>query len=126
MYSKAIQKLRTEIENNKKTLFVQVVGEFLLQHLNNNHQDAEKVMAEDKTLLKSIEEMWKVAKTKKVGNCAGMTGEEGMAIVFKYFGIGTGVDTSIMATAPTVKIEKSVAVQKKSSVDFNVSLDDFL
>ena len=126
MYQQAVQKLRTEIEQGKNKQFVQVVGSFLLGHLEKYPQDANKIMVADKTITKSIDEMWKVATTKKVDNSAGMTGDEGMAIVFKYYGIGTAVDISVMSAAPTENIQKEIATPKKSEVDFDISLDDFL
>ena len=119
MYQKAVSKLKSEIGQSKDKQFVKVVGEFLLDHLNIYPQDAEKIMAVDKTIVKSVDEMWKVAGKIKVNNRAGMTGEEGMAIVFKYFGIETTVDVSVMTAAPAANAHKP-------EVDFDVNIDDFL
>lgn len=114
------------MEQNKKNLFAQVVGEFLIQHLAKNPHDAEKVVLSGKTIVNSIHEMQKVARGRQVDRMAGFTGEEGMAIVFEYFGIGTAVDVSVMDINHVAHTQKPVSVKKESKADFDVSLDDFI
>ena len=115
MIQNAIAKLKTEIEQSKNNQFVQVVGEFLLDHLNKFPQDAEKIMVIDKTVAKSIDELWRVARGRKVGNSAGMYGEEVMAIVFKYFGIESAVTIPVSAAAPVMKAERPDVTTKKNN-----------
>lgn len=120
MFEKALEKLDSEMGLNQDNSYIQVVGDFLLSHLNNNPEDAEKILAEDKTIAKSLDEMRNLASKKKVGNCAMFTPSEGFAIVLKYFGVESAVDISETTAVP---IKKEVV---KSKVDFDISLKDFL
>ena len=65
MLSKAIEKLQSEMTKNKTNPMIQVVGGFLLKHLENNPLDAEKIIIEDKTIGKSLDEMRKRSFEKK-------------------------------------------------------------
>jgi len=122
MYQEAVLKLKNEIEQNKNNPYIQVVGNFLLGHLESNHQDAEKIMTADKTIVKSLDEMRNVASKKKVGNCAVLTDQEGFAVVLQYFGIGSAVTILAPVAAPIVE----PTLKQKSKVDFDVNLNDFL
>lgn len=110
MLEQAKTKIRTEMEQNKDDSYIQVIGKYLLQHLDKHPEDAEKVAAEDKHISKSIEAMAAEAKKKQKNGRAMLTDEEGYAIVLKYFGIETA------APAP--------AAPEASA--FNVSLEDFM
>lgn len=119
MKQQAIEKIQGEMNGNGNNPYIQVVGNFLLQHLDGDQGAAEKILAKDKTIAKSLEAMRKAAEKKKVGNMAVLTDAEGFAVVLKYFGID-GQPVNVKASAvPPVKTEKP-------SDDFNVSLDDFL
>jgi hypothetical protein len=124
MLEKAIRKIETEMDQNKKNSYVQIVGGFLLQHLNNNPEAAEKMLQEGKTLVKSLDEMKKAAEKKRVGNCAVLTDEEGFAVVLQYF----GVDGKELVETPKDKnvVQFPAPAVKRSSVDFDVDLDDLL
>ena len=122
MYQQAVLKLKNEIEQSENP-YVQVVGKFLLGHLENHPEDAEKIIEDDKSIIKSLDEMRKVASKKKVENCAVLTDQEGFAIVLKYFGIGSAVTIPAPVAAT---VQKPVTTPKKSEVDFNINLDDFL
>ena len=117
MLTQAMEKLRSEITNCHNNPYVQVVGDFLLNHLEKHPQDAEKLLAADKTIGKSLDAMRKVAETKKVGNCAVLTDEEGFAVVLKYFGID-GISASVAKT--------SIHAPLKSDTGFKVRLEDLL
>jgi len=117
MIEKAVIKIRDEIEKNNNP-YVQVVGEFLLKYLNNHPEAAEKIMAEDKTIMKSLDEMRKVAEKNRVGNCAVLTDEEGFKVVLKYFGIEENVNTSSIGQATKTK--------KQPDIDFDIKLEDLL
>ena len=121
MVTKAITKIKTEMEQNKTNSYVHVVGGFLLQHLDTNPQDAEKVMAEGKTVAKSLDEMRKVAEKSKVGNCAVLTDQEGFEVILKYFGIDGAVPAPAQAPPP-------VATQPAATLDvvFDIKLEDLL
>lgn len=83
----AIKKLKEEIQKNSNNSYIQVVGNFLIGYLEQNPESAKSVLAEDKTIAKSLDEMRKEAEKKKVGNCAVLTDQEGFDVVLKYFGI---------------------------------------
>jgi hypothetical protein len=113
---KAIAKVKAEMEKENNP-YVKVVGQFLLQHLDKNPSDAEKIIITEKTILKSLDEMRKAAEKKKVGNCAVLTDEEGFTIVLKYYGIDgkpVAFESPVVAPVPV------------TSTKFDVKLDDFL
>ena len=115
----AIKKIKAEMKKEKNP-YVQIVGEFMLQQLDKYPEAAEKILATDKTILKSLEEMRKVAEKNKVGNCAVLSDAEGFAVVLKYFGIAgqpLAFDVPVMAPATTPIAPVT---------DFDVKLDDFL
>lgn len=122
MLEKAIGKIKSEM-NKENNPYVKVVGEFLLQYLNENPEAAEKILATDKSIVKSLTEMRKAAEKKKVGNCAVLTDQEGFGIVLKYFEIDAPAGQHIeCSTAPRV----AEPVKKESEIDFDVKLEDFL
>lgn len=121
MLDKAIEKIKSEMDQNKGNQYIQVVGDFLLQHLQDNPEVAEKIMTEGKTVAKSLDEMRKAAEKKKVGNCAVLTDREGFEIVFKYFGI---TSEKVKINIPETVVPDARPVAKRS--DFRVNLDDLL
>ena len=128
MLEQAIAKVRTEMTQEAANSYIQVVGEFLLQHLNSNQVAAEKIMNADKSIGKSLDEMRKVAgRKKKIGNCAVLTDQEGFAAVLKYFGIENVVNMQRPVDPAPAPAPVSAPVAKpKSAIDFNISLDDLL
>jgi hypothetical protein len=126
MIKDAINKINSEISQNRTNSYIQVVGEFLLQHLNTCPESAEKILVEGKTIGKSLDEMRKVAEKKKVGNCAVLTDQEGFAIVLKYYDINGNAPISIPLVKEAHTLVATKAPEKKASIDFDVSLDDFL
>lgn len=123
MLDKAVEKIKSEMNQNKGNSYIQVVGGFLLQHLHENPEVAEKILVEGKTLGKSLDKMRETAEKKKVGNCAVLTDQEGFEIVLKYFGITGG---SVKAGAPKVIIHSEREKPATKRAEFNVSLDDLL
>jgi hypothetical protein len=119
---KAISKIQSEIDQNKNNPYIQVVGGFLLMRLEENPDIADKILTDDKTIAKSLDEMRKAAEKKKVGNCAVLTDQEGFEVVLKYFGINSKV---VAAAVPSVEIRPEPASEKKVP-SFDVSLDDLL
>ncbi|UNC91677.1 Cas9 inhibitor AcrIIA9 family protein [Candidatus Contubernalis alkaliaceticus] len=110
---KALEKLKTEMDGDKNNKYVQVVGEFLIEYLNNNPQAAEQILAEGKTIKGSLVEMKEEARKHQVDGCGVLTDQEGFEVALKYFEIEQG--------APVVS-----KLVTKNSNDFDVSLDDFL
>jgi len=120
MFQNAISKIQTEINQNTSNQYIQVVGGFLLQHLNVNPELAEKIMATDKTIGKSLDEMRKVAEKQKVDTCAVLTDAEGFAVVMKYFGI----EVPVNAAAPIAPAPAEAPTAP--TVDFDIRLEDLL
>ncbi|AOZ91588.1 hypothetical protein [Paenibacillus crassostreae] len=125
MSVEAINKLNGEIAASNNP-YVQAVGSFLLQHINSNPQDAEKIMATDKTIIKSLDEMRKVAEKKKVGNCAVLSDQEGFAVVLNYFGIERASIASVASPSGVPVLVSPQAAQVVKTVSFDVNLDDLL
>ena len=118
----AISKIREEMTQNNANPYIQVVGGFLLQHLAKNPLDAEKILAVDKTIDKSLDEMRKQAEKKQVKQSAMFTPQEGFTIVMKYFGVDAIVPEAPLVSAPAPEL-----VEKKPATnDFDINLDDFL
>lgn len=119
MYQKAVDKLRAEMTDGNNNPYIQVVGAFLLQQLGASPGAAEKVMDQDKTILKSLEAMRKEAEKKKVGNCAVLTDQEGFDIVLKYFEIEPGPDAPVAQSATS-------APAPVLEPNFDITVDDLL
>lgn len=127
MLAKAIEKLKSEMTKNISDVYIQEIGGCLVHHLNQNPQDAEKILVSDKTIGKSLDEMRKTAMKKKSGNFAMFTPEEGFKIIMKYFGIVATAPTTAQASAP---IASAKVIQASSSGSqensFDIKLEDLL
>ncbi|WGV57810.1 hypothetical protein QIH01_20275 [Brevibacillus brevis] len=121
MLSDAISKLDTEINGSKDNPYIKVIGDFLIRHLETNPDDAEKIMAADKTIAKSLDAMKAEAKKKQRNGMAMLTDAEGFAIVLKYFGI-KGAPATVQVKPTPAPVVTEAAPRNK----FNVKLDDFL
>ena len=124
MLNDAIAKLKTEMEQNNTNSYIQVVGGVLLQHLEANPGSAEQILAQDKTIKKSLEEMKKEAKKHQCDGCAMLTDAEGCAVVLKYFGIKPAARVQTPAPAPA--LAPAAPVPENKSTGFNVRLEDLL
>lgn len=123
MQEAAIKKIKAEMEKDKDP-YVQVIGNLLLDHINMNPDNAEKILSEGKTITKSIDEMASIAKKKAVNGRAMLTDQEGFEIVLKYFGIEGKVTASSVVINPI--IQEQVKEKLKTAIDFDVNLDDLL
>ena len=110
---KAIEKLKTEMDQNKDNAYIQCVGEYLIEYVNRNPDKAAAFLTDDKTIAGSLQEMKETARKQAKNGCAVLTDEEGYKAVFKYFGIDS------LESAPAVTQAAS-----KSSLD--ISLDELL
>lgn len=122
----AIKKIQEEMEKNNNP-YIQAIGTFLLQHLKTNPVAADKIMTAEKTILKSLDEMKKVAEKKKVGNCAVLTDQEGFEIVLKYFGIDGAVEIPPIGdikSEPVITPVVAAAAPEKNELDFDIGYDD--
>lgn len=122
MLNKAIKKINDEIEKEKNP-YVKVIGEYLLKVIEDNEGAAEKIIAVDKTIMKSLDAMRKAAEKNKVGNMAMISDEEGFAIVLKYFEIKKEIKNDINNKKV---IDFKAKKEEKEEDIFNVSLDDYL
>lgn len=125
MLDKAIGKIKNEMDQNRSNQYIQVVGEFLLQHLQANPGEASKVMKEGKTIGNSLGAMRKVAEGKKVGNYAMLTPQEGFGAVLKFFNF-EGEPVVIDPPQNVVNKVEIVRAAEKKNTGFSVSLDDLL
>lgn len=116
----AIAKLKSEIEANKNNSYISVVGDFLVQHIQAYPEEAGKVLAEGKTIGKSLDAMRQEAEKKKNGNVAVLTDAEGFAVVLKYF------DMAPVSREAVIQHTVASSPKSKPIVDFDVRLEDLL
>lgn len=126
MKADAIAKIKAEIDGSKSNLYIKVVGDFLLRHLETDPEAAEKIMAADKTIAKSLDAMKAEAKKKQHNGMAMLTDAEGFTIVLKYFGIKGKPVVGSSPVAPPSDRAASAPAAKPAVPDFDVKLDDFL
>lgn len=115
MYEKAVEKITNEMNANENKPYVQVVGKYLLDHLANKHDHAEKLCAEEKTILKSLSVMRRYAESKRVENVAVLTDEEGFAVVLQYFGCWEGEPIEIPPEPERRPIPTTTTVKQATS-----------
>lgn len=131
MIEKAIAKIKSEMENNKDNGNVQFIGQFLLKQMEINKDAAVGILQEEKTILKSIDEMQKEALAKvkkKTGTqCIAMDPIEGLKIVMKYFAFEAIQDKILEIEVDQIKEDyKVVQTTKNNDVDFDIKLEDLL
>lgn len=115
MLKRAVDKIEAEMKDKKANAYAKAVGQLLLQHIIKNPSAAEKILAEDKSIIKSLEEMQKVAAKKKVGGVAVLSYEEGFEIVLQYYGLGPD----------NMPVHPSQAAAQQRSL-FDVKIEDLL
>lgn len=82
---KAIEKLQTEMNKNIGNSYIQVIGQFLTEHIQKNPNAAEFILSKDKSIKKSLDVMKTEAIKKAVNGFAMFTPNEGFEVVLKYF-----------------------------------------
>ncbi|WDL99716.1 Cas9 inhibitor AcrIIA9 family protein [Alicyclobacillus sp. ALC3] len=97
MFEKAVEKLTEEMTKNEKNPYVQMIGQYLMNHLEEYPEHAEQVLADGKTITKSLDAMRRFAETKRVGNMAAVSDADGYGIVLQYFGCWDGEPFEIPA-----------------------------
>ena len=97
MLDQAIAKLQAEMAANLNQPYVQIVGNYLLAHLEENPEHAESLAADDKSIMDSLNVMQRYASAKKVGNVAVLTDAQGFGIVLQYFDCWDGEPFEIPA-----------------------------
>ena len=125
MINEAITKINDEMEKENNP-YVKVIGEYLLGLIKNDETTAEKILDNDKSIMKSLEEMRKAAEKVKVGNMAMISDEEGFSIVLKYFGIEKSEPKVIDDIKAVNIIERKVDKEEASEDMLDISLDAYL
>jgi len=132
MIEKAIEKIKAEMEKNKDDGNVKVIGDFLLKQIEINKDAAAGILQEEKTILKSIDEMQKEALAKvkkKTGTqCIAMDPVEGFKIVMKYFSFEAVQDKILEVEINEIKETNDIKNEneKSNNIDFDINLDDLL
>lgn len=121
-YSEAVARIKAEMAE-KNNPYTRAVGNMLMKQLDTNPQGASKILAKDKTIAKSLDEMRKEAEKHRSGSCAVLTDEEGFAVVLKYYGIDGAVPAQPPAS-PAPQLPAAAPV--RPAIDFDISLDDLL
>lgn len=141
MLEKAIEKIKSEMEKAKDDLYISVIGEFLLQYINSNPEASDKILAKDKSIEKSLDEMKNIAKKKVSKGVAMLTDQEGFTIVLQYFGIidkpksSKGGDVKdwikcikqLMGMEPVLVIDETPVIadaKKAVDIDFDLDIED--
>ena len=126
MLNKAIEKIKSEVENNKKQ-YIKLIGDFIIDHLTKNPSDAEKVLNEDKTLVKAFNKVREAASKVQVNGCGIVSDADGFKIVLEYYEI-SGEPTNFN---PLQDKDNQVSEQKDNVIKlhnkrFDADLDDLL
>ncbi|MGN7457875.1 Cas9 inhibitor AcrIIA9 family protein [Paenibacillus pasadenensis] len=118
---KAIEKIKAEMASAKNEGYVKVIGEFLLQHLEADPSFAVHVLAESKSITRSLDSMRKAAEKQKVGNVAVLSDADGFAIVVKYFAEPVPAPATPAPAAPPAeaKPETPSAPEVEEDEDFD-------
>jgi hypothetical protein len=90
MFEEAVQKLENEMSKNESHPYIQLIGKFLLAHLEEKPEHAEQILAQDTSIAKSLETMGRFAQSKQHQGMAMVSEEQGYSIVLKYFGCWEG------------------------------------
>lgn len=121
----ARKKIQSEV-NGSNNPYIKVVGEFLIELIEENINAAEAIMRDGKSIKGSLEKMKKVARSKAVGGCAVIDDVEGFKIVKDYYGIKDVGAREIKV----VKTEKKVSMNEykieKQHGALELDLDDLL
>lgn len=121
----AVKKLQDEITGSQNNPYIQVIGNFLIQHVQANPECVEKIMEKGKSISKSLEAMKNEALKKQSNGMAMLTDAEGYAIVLKYFGID-GNPVPMNAIGSPGKSTSTPQMQFERENSFHVTLDEFL
>lgn len=122
MIEDAIKKIREEMEKSK-TPYIQAIGNYLLKQIEINKDAAEKIVAGEKTIEKSLKEVEKVARTKVVQGCAVLEDKEVFAIVSQYYGFEA--EQPNMTVVVNEEVKPPVSKEPKNK-NFNVDLNSLL
>lgn len=105
-----MNKIKAEMQENPNNKYIIHIGRFLLEHLERNPGDTDKLMADGKSIKDSLKAMREEARKSQVDGVGMLTEQEGYAVVLKYYGIEGEPTAAPPAPKPS----------------FDVSLDDLL
>lgn len=125
MKDQAIAQLRAEMGLKKTNPYVQLIGEFLISHVESNPNDAAKLLVDGKSIEGSLVSMRAAAEKKKVGNMGILSDAEGYAIVLQHYHIKSVAAADPGQIPPAIQRVESPPIAPIVP-DFAVSLDDFL
>ncbi len=125
LINKAIEKLNSEMDKEDKKE-IRVIGEFLLNQVTSNEDIAKAILTEGKTIMKSLDDMKRIARQRAINGCTVIDPEEGFEIVMNYFGIKKKLEIKNSETKVISLNEyKKIEAEPKES-KFEVNLDDLL
>lgn len=135
MIERAIEKIKSEMEQKKDNSYIQAIGDYLLKQVEINRNTAEKICNEKKSIEKSLKEVEKVARKKAVAGCAVLSDNEVFKIVREYYQFEAVQDKFIQVEVEEIKEqiqegvnEERVKEKKEDSKtdDFSINFDDYL
>lgn len=130
MIEKAIEKIKKEMEQKKDHPYIQAIGEMLLKQVEINKEAAEKICDGTNGIEESYKAVEKLARGKAVDGCCGLTYNEVLNEVKKYYKFEAVQDRMLEVEMEEIKEECRVQESSKKSnvvkVDFSANLDDYL
>ena len=135
MIERAIEKIKSEMEQKKDNSYIQAIGDYLLKQVEINRNAAEKICNEKKSIEKRFKEVEKVARKKAVAGCAVLSDNEVFKIVREYYQFEAVQDKFIQVEVEEIKEqiqegvnEERVKEKKEDSKtdDFSINFDDYL
>ncbi len=122
LINKAIEKLNSEMDKEYKKE-IRVIGEFLLNQVTSNEDIAKAILTEGKTIMKSLDDMKRIARQRAINGCAVIDTEEGFEIVMNYFGIKKKLE---IKNSETKVISINDYKEKSTLEGIDINLDDIL
>ena len=135
MIERAIEKIKSEMEQKKDNSYIQAIGDYLLKQVEINRNAAEKICNEKKSIEKSLKEVEKVARKKAVAGCAVLSDNEVFKIVREYYQFEAVQDKFIQVEVEEIKeqIQEDVNAERvkekkedSKTDDFSINFDDYL
>ena len=88
MTNKALEKINAEMQKDPQNVYMEAVGHYVLDRVAMSPEDAEKILAEDKSLKGCLEEIKKKAQKEAKGGVAVIRDDVVFGWADEYFGIG--------------------------------------
>jgi len=124
--AEAIAKLKKEMDGETENPYVQLIGKFLISKMDTVPDACSKIMAADKSIVKSIDAMAAEAKKKQRKGMAMLGDIEGLSIVLNYFEIESRVSIEDVAALIGIQAAPATPVpMKPKPSSFDVKLEDF-